>query len=532
MSQTPSSGRHRPSHGRPRPVVATVGALALVAVLAGGGVAAWQAVGEDDAAATDASGSGASESANSGAGASAAPEACDDAATITAADDDVEIATALVAAYGQAESPDCLPLSVSAAAADSDPTLTWAAAGGQDDGAWLARDEVVLAGSDADLETIGWDGGNLTTEALRDVLGTDPEAIEPGSYPDVRITAEDPRASAASVSGLAALAYAAYGGAPTTVDYAAPKAGDVALVRLEQAVDTRDASPEGIPEVALVAASRASGTTVSIEGAPSVGLVLGGDEPEVAALRTWLVGEEGQQAVADAGLTPAADGAEPMTAEATAGFETLWGYLSARLSTVAVLDTSWSMNDPLPGGPARKIDIVKQLATQAYSLASPRARSGVWTFQTSNPNQTPQIKNIATLSQNARERSSGTHATYAIGKVQGIDAIGGTPLYQAVDEAYQDAVERYTPGMTNQLLVMTDGADEDSSSTTSLQDLLKSLEETQDEKRPVRIIVVALNPQENFAEMKQIAEATGGKAVTARNLSEVPNAFEAALFTE
>ncbi len=92
-------------------------------------------------------------------------------------------------------------------------------------------------------------------------------------------------------------------------------------------------------------------------------------------------------------------------------------------------------------------------------------------------------------------------------------------------------MSRYAKGYTNQLIVLSDGANRDSSSAATLDGLLRYLRQARDPKRPVRIVCIGYGADADIKALTKIAETTGGRAALAKTPEEVPDAVRLALFT-
>lgn len=86
---------------------------------------------------------------------------------------------------------------------------------------------------------------------------------------------------------------------------------------------------------------------------------------------------------------------------------------------------------------------------------------------------------------------------------------GATGLYDTTLAAYKEATSTYARGKFNALVVLTDGANQDPGSI-SRSSLISQLQELTDPKRRVPLIAIAVGPNADKEEVKQIAEATGG----------------------
>lgn len=475
--------------------------------------------------------------------------ACPTVIPVSVVDVDVQALTALAREYALAQEADCSVLAIQVASstpndatAQADQaTVGWSALAPDGSSAgpttWLAADEIVLAAPSQTFAALGWTGA-LTTDQLRAAIVGDLATAVPGTFPSVSIAIGDPAASSVAARAVAGLAMLAYGGPLTTpINYANPGAGDLAVIKLEHGIVAHeDLAPEGSSVVTAMTArqARAEGlATVSVgEGGIPAGLVLTGDTPEVASWRSWLVSPQGQAALAAAGFKAPDPAVLPaaMTAEQLAVTQAMWGSMTTRISTLAVLDTSWSMSEAMPGGPPPKLELLRQYALAAWQLASPRARSGVMTFSSNPSTHAPELEMVVPLGENLETTAQGTHALAGIAAVTNMEPSGGTPLYQAIQEGYRDATSNYREGYVNRVMVMTDGINEDSTSTVSVEEVSATLGELYDPDRPVQLIIVALSPDDSFPVLEGLAAQTNGKALAAVTLADLPGVMAAAVF--
>mgnify|MGYP000169455662 CR=1 FL=1 len=105
-------------------------------------------------------------------------------------------------------------------------------------------------------------------------------------------------------------------------------------------------------------------------------------------------------------------------------------------------------------------------------------------------------------------------------QVRGLFPEGGTALYDAIDTAYQRAIARPAGSRITALVVLTDGADTDSTLTTEA--LLGKIR-YDPEKRTLRVFTIGYGAGANEKILKSIADATQAKyyAGTTANISRV-----------
>nr|WP_277628494.1 substrate-binding domain-containing protein [Arsenicicoccus dermatophilus] len=319
-----------------------------------------------------------------------------------------------------------------------------------------------------------------------------------------------------------------------------------AYLTTERAVAARNATNPAVPLVALPLGAGAASVPLSIL---PVGSATGETKGVSTAedFRTWLASEAGRAALRAAGLR-APDGSAPTdkpvgVAYAAASLKPqavpvqalrtaakTFSVMHTRISSMALIDASGSMNQKFSGADISRIDLVRGLSAVTYRTASPRARSGVWFFHTTDGG-TPLIERATTLDVNETTAGGVPHSGQVIDAVKGVTVRGGTPLYQAVREAYDYTQSRYDPHYVNQLVVLSDGANRDSTSPDTLADLLAHLQKAQDPERPVRIICLGYGAEADMGALQAIASATGGRAARVGSPAQMPAAMKFALFS-
>ncbi|WP_409484263.1 substrate-binding domain-containing protein [Arsenicicoccus dermatophilus] len=319
-----------------------------------------------------------------------------------------------------------------------------------------------------------------------------------------------------------------------------------AYLTTERAVAAHNATNPTVPLVALPLGAGAASVPLVIL---SVGSITDGTKGVTTAedFRTWLASDAGGTALRAAGLR-APDGTAPtdkpvgvayaaaplkpqaVPAQALSTAAKTFSVMHTRISSLALIDASGSMNQKFAGADISRIDLVRSLSAATYRTASPRARSGVWFFHTADGG-TPLIERATTLDVNETTAGGVPHSGQVITAVKGVTVRGGTPLYQAVREAYDYTRSRYDPHYVNQLVVLSDGANRDSTSPDTLADLLRHLQQAQDPRRPVRIICLGYGAEADMGALQAIASATGGRAAQVGSPAQMPAAVKFALFS-
>ena len=96
--------------------------------------------------------------------------------------------------------------------------------------------------------------------------------------------------------------------------------------------------------------------------------------------------------------------------------------------------------------------------------------------------------------------------------IDGVNADGGTRIYDVTAAAVADVAKVADKSRINAVVLLTDG--EDTDSTRSAQDIVKELGAQGDSSRRVRVFTIAYSSGASGAAttLAQIAEASGGKA--------------------
>ncbi len=228
----------------------------------------------------------------------------------------------------------------------------------------------------------------------------------------------------------------------------------------------------------------------------------------------------------------AAESAAPLSVSAQKAQDALvtWSLVGRRSRLLVLIDVSGSMEQTLPGGKKRKIDLARKSMQKLIDESAPDSDLGLWTFTTGNAaDGTTRIVDVGALGddidgQTRRERLSEV--------VAGLEPEpdGGTPLHRAVLAAYSSALDDYAHGRYNAVVVVTDGRDEDDTQTPiPAAQVLDQLRRQYDGMRPVEIISLAYGADVDFDVLQQMADVTGGEAYQGLTQKQVKQMLSDAL---
>lgn len=206
-----------------------------------------------------------------------------------------------------------------------------------------------------------------------------------------------------------------------------------------------------------------------------------------------------------------------------------WRVLSVPSSILAVVDLSGSMKTAI--GDTTRIQLAVTASQVALDAFPAQARIGIWGFSKNRGDDGTSWAEYATLDRlDAPAGDAGTHgdvvraeAAKLPGRVR-----GGTGVMDTTLAAYKYAQEHWDPAWFNSVVIMTDGAGDDSSSL-SLESLVNQLKSLRDPAKPVKVIIIGISQDADTGELDQIAAATGGQNYLVNNPNEILGVLASAL---
>jgi Ca-activated chloride channel homolog len=372
-----------------------------------------------------------------------------------------------------------------------------------------------------------------TPRPLAAVLGaaTPPQIVDPrqgaaGTLVELAVTAAltgpdgrpSPQLAGAVVALTASIMPSAADGLRAIA--ARPPGGDAAVIVPAQSV-TRLASD---------APGRRLGT-IPIQGAPSLDfplISLDGPDPDLDTIATALRAVPARASFDRAGFAaPAGTVAVPAAAD-VAKILDLWDALRRNSAILAVLDVSGSMASR-EGGRTR-IQLATDAARTALGLFTPSSDVGLWTFSARPaPAQDWDVLSpVRPLGEPVPGWPSRRAALAAA--ASSIKAVpdGGTALYATTLAAVRSMQANYRLGKENSVAVLTDGRNE-ADDGIDLPQLLATLRAEADPSRPVAVITIGIGPDADLDALRQISDATQGRAYDARDPQDIKRVFLDAL---
>ncbi|WP_192808989.1 substrate-binding and VWA domain-containing protein [Actinomadura montaniterrae] len=202
-----------------------------------------------------------------------------------------------------------------------------------------------------------------------------------------------------------------------------------------------------------------------------------------------------------------------------------WARLTLGSRMLSVLDVSGSMAQPVPGSRLTRLQAIAQASQEGLALQPDDTELGQWIFSTrlDGDRDWRQTVPMGPLggrigSVTRRQRILSSLATLRP------KPDGATGLYDTVLAAVRYMRRTYRPEMVNTVLVFTDGRNDDPGGPT-LDRTVAALRAGREETRPVQIIVIGFGPDVDTAELRRLADATGGSVYTARAPQDILRIF-------
>jgi hypothetical protein len=226
----------------------------------------------------------------------------------------------------------------------------------------------------------------------------------------------------------------------------------------------------------------------------------------------------------------AADVTTGAVPDSSAAVETLrlWSALTLQSRVLAVIDTSGSM--AAKEGPTDRISLAAAAAQGGLSLFPDDSSIGLWTFSSVGPDGRAWVELVplGRLTEPVGPAPS-RRAALAAQAATLRDRLGGeTALYDTVIAATREVRAGYEPGRSNAVVLITDGRNEVDGGI-DLPTAVQTLRAENDPTRPVALIAIGIGPDSDQDALRQLAEATGGRAYAAQNPQDIRTVFLDAL---
>ncbi|MEU4453148.1 VWA domain-containing protein [Nocardioides sp. NPDC023903] len=195
---------------------------------------------------------------------------------------------------------------------------------------------------------------------------------------------------------------------------------------------------------------------------------------------------------------------------------------------IAVMDVSGSMAWPsAPDSATTRLQLTQEAASEAVGLLPGGAALGLWAFSEKSEGTLGADHKVLVPTRQLASKNQRAQLTQEIAGLTERTG-GGTSLHDTALAAYQAAIASYDPLASNEVLLFTDGTNDDPDSM-DVAELVSQLEAASDPRRPVRVLGIGITPDADLGTLQAIADATGGAAYVAERPEDVGTVLREAL---
>jgi Ca-activated chloride channel family protein len=191
-----------------------------------------------------------------------------------------------------------------------------------------------------------------------------------------------------------------------------------------------------------------------------------------------------------------------------------------------LLDVSGSMSDVADASSGdTKLDLAQQASVKSLSQVKGDDALGLWVFSTGlGSKQKDEHLEIVPVGPVDKQRSA------LISGIQNQRPQKGTPLYNAIGDAYRAMLASYDPTRINAVVVLTDGINDDGTpkdDDEQLSNLLRDLQANSEgsDSKPVRVFTIAYGKDADKTALKRIAEAASAATYDASDPKSIDRVF-------
>jgi hypothetical protein len=191
---------------------------------------------------------------------------------------------------------------------------------------------------------------------------------------------------------------------------------------------------------------------------------------------------------------------------------------------LAVMDVSGSMNTPVPtAGGATRQQVAVAASRAGLGLFDDSWSVGLWVFSTKMDGNRD-YRQLVPIGPLTKQRDAIDSALAGIAP----NPTGNTGLYDTVFDAYKTVLSGWDPDRVNDLVIITDGRNEDPGGLT-LDQLVGKLKAINNPDQPIQVIILGIGTEVSEPELKRITATTGGEVFLAPDPSKIGDIFLRAL---
>jgi Mg-chelatase subunit ChlD len=179
---------------------------------------------------------------------------------------------------------------------------------------------------------------------------------------------------------------------------------------------------------------------------------------------------------------------------------------------LVLIDTSGSMNTPVPGSTKTRLELTISAAQQGLGIVGDDTELGLWIFSSRLEGENQDYRELVPVGPLSEPVGDALRRAALANALTRLKAKGNTGLYDSILAAYRSQLATYARDKVGSVLVFTDGKNRDPDGGISLDQLLSTLQRESDPERPMPIFILAFGPDADMASATRIAEATAGAA--------------------
>jgi len=233
-------------------------------------------------------------------------------------------------------------------------------------------------------------------------------------------------------------------------------------------------------------------------------------------------GETGDVLGDDQGVSPqrAGQSVDPPSPGVVRNVLDTWDTLSQQTNTLAVIDVSGSMKEEAPGADGNRLDVATRAAAEAISLSSDDSGFGLWEFSTNLEGSTDyrELVELGPLSENI---GTVTRREALETALAAMDPEEDTALYETLLAAYEEAKTNFDPERVNNVVLLTDGRQDNPDGEMSLSELKARITDLADPDEPVGLIAIGYGSQVDLDTLEELTAIVGGQAYTAERTEDI-----------
>jgi Ca-activated chloride channel homolog len=197
-----------------------------------------------------------------------------------------------------------------------------------------------------------------------------------------------------------------------------------------------------------------------------------------------------------------------------------WDTLSRRTNTLAVIDVSGSMAEAATGSDATRLDVATQAATEAVSISGDDSGFGLWEFSTDLDGDRD-YRELVPLGPLGENVGSITRRQAVEEALSGMEPTGDTALYETLLAAYREAKRNFDPEGVNNVVLLTDGNQDNPGGNLSLRELKSRLSDLVDPDQPIGLIAIGYGEQADLRTLEELSDLVGGESYSAERTADI-----------